>query len=88
MSWNVELDPAVQRKLKKLDPQVARRLRHALRAVASLENPRNRGKPLTGPLKGHWRYRVGDYRIICDIQDDKLVIIAVDLGHRSEIYDH
>ncbi|TLP95820.1 type II toxin-antitoxin system RelE/ParE family toxin [Nesterenkonia salmonea] len=87
MSWRVELDSAAQRQLRKLDPQAARRLRDALRALASLEDPRTRGKALTGPLKGHWRYRVGDYRIICDIQDEKLVIIALDLGHRREIYD-
>nr|WP_245554963.1 type II toxin-antitoxin system RelE/ParE family toxin [Nesterenkonia alba] len=68
--------------LRKLDPQVARRLRSALRAVASLDDPRARGKALTGNLAGHWRYRVGDYRIVCDIQDEKLVIVALDLGHR------
>ncbi|NDK31670.1 type II toxin-antitoxin system RelE family toxin [Nesterenkonia haasae] len=87
MIWRVKLDSAAQRKLKKLDLQVARRLRDALRALASLEYPRTRGKALAGPLKGYWRYRVGDYRIICDIQDEKLVIIALDLGHRREIYD-
>lgn len=86
MSWRVELDSAVQQ-LRKLDPQVARRLRDTLRALATLEDPRARGKALTGPLKGYWRYRVGDYRIICDIQDEKLIIIALDLGHRREIYD-
>lgn len=86
MSWTVELDPAAQRKLRKLDPQVARRLRSALRAISSLDDPRVRGKALTGNLAGHWRYRVGDYRIICDIQDEKLVIVALDLGHRRDIY--
>jgi mRNA interferase RelE/StbE len=87
VTWSVELDPTVQRKLRKLDPQVARHLRSALRAVASLEDPRSRGKGMTGALRDLWRYRVGDYRIICDILDETLVIIAIDLGHRSEIYD-
>lgn len=87
MSWGVELDPSASRKLRKLDPQVARHLRSAMRAIASLDDPRLRGKAMSGPLKGHWRYRVGDYRIICDIQDEKLIIVVVDLGHRREIYD-
>lgn len=86
MSWTVELDPAAQRKFRKLDPQVARRIRSALRAIASLNDPRVRGKALTGNLAGHWRYRVGDYHIICDIQDEKLVIVALDLGHQRDIY--
>ena len=50
------------------------------------ENPRIKGKPLTGDLKGLWRYRVGDYRILAEIQDDKIVILILDIGHRSKIY--
>lgn len=87
MTWSVEIDIDVRRKLRKLDPQVARRFRSALRAIASLDDPRSRGKGMTGNLRGLWRYRVGDYRIVCDIRDEALVIIAIDLGHRSEVYD-
>lgn len=87
MSWTVELDPAAQRRLRKLDPQIARRLRSALRAVASLDDPRQRGKPMTANLRGYWCYRIGDYRIVCDLQDEKLVILAIDLGHRRDIYE-
>ena len=50
------------------------------------ENPRIKGKALTSDLKGLWRYRVGDYRILADIQDDKIVILILDIGHRSKIY--
>lgn len=50
------------------------------------DNPRSTGHGLAGPLSGLWRYRVGDYRIICDIQDHKLVVLVVEIGHRSDIY--
>lgn len=50
------------------------------------ENPQIKGKALTGDLKGLWRYRVSDYKILADIQDDKIVILILDIGHRSKIY--
>ena len=56
------------------------------RLLIDAENPRVKGKALTGDLKGLWRYRVGDYRILADIQDDKIVILILDIGHRSKIY--
>ena len=54
--------------------------------LINTENPRIKGKALTSDLKGLWRYRVGDYRILADIQDDKIVILILDIGHRSKIY--
>jgi mRNA interferase RelE/StbE len=54
--------------------------------IASLDDPRSTGHSLTGQLSGLWRYRVGDFRIICDIQDQRLVVLVVEIGHRSEIY--
>lgn len=54
--------------------------------VRLLEDPRNIGKALSGPQREYWRYRVGDYRIVCDIQDRRLVVPLIELGHRSEIY--
>jgi len=51
------------------------------------ENPRIHGKGLTSNRSGQWRYRIGDYRLICEIQDDKLIILALTVGHRREIYD-
>ena len=54
--------------------------------IASLDNPRSRGKALTSNLSGLWRYRVGDYRILCRIHDDKLVITVIEIGHRSTVY--
>ena len=54
--------------------------------LINTENPRIKGKALTGDLKGLWRYRVEDYRILAEIQDDKIVILILDIGHRSKIY--
>lgn len=86
MSWEVELSPDVAKWLRKADPQTARRIRDALRAIMTLENPRDRGKALTGALSGLWRYRVGDYRVVCDLQDARLIVLVIDIDHRRSIY--
>jgi mRNA interferase RelE/StbE len=85
--WRLEYDPEVVRWLRKADPQVARRIRDGLTAVIRTGNPRIRGKALTGQLAGLWRYRIGDYRVICDIQDTRLVVLVLDTGKRDHIYD-
>lgn len=72
--------------MRKLDKGVAARMFDELDEIAKLEDPRSRGKALTGNLAGVWRYRVGDYRILCDINDGRLVILVVDVAHRREIY--
>lgn len=74
------------RSLRKMDKQVARRIRGELEGIAKLDDPRSRGKALVGNLAGLWRYRVGDYRIICDIEDDVLVVLVVDVAHRGSVY--
>lgn len=87
MSWEVELSPDVVKWFRKADPQTARRVRDALRAITTLESPRDRGKALTGGLSGLWRYRVGDYRVVCDLQDARLIVLVIDIDHRSSIYE-
>lgn len=87
MSWQISLSPDAAKWLRKADPQVARRVRDALRAIGSMDSPRDRGKALSGNLAGLWRYRVGDYRLICDIRDDELVILALEIGKRDSIYN-
>lgn len=87
MSWRVELSPEAARSFRRADPQVARRIRDALRAVATLDDPRHRGRGLTGRLAGLWRYRVGDHRIVCDIRNGELVILALEIGDRDSVYD-
>lgn len=72
--------------MKKLDRQVAKRITSKLREISRLEDPRSMGKALVGNLAGLWRYRVGDYRIVCDIEDDVLLVLVVDIAHRKEVY--
>lgn len=87
MSWTVELAPGAARTLRKMDPQMSRRLRRVLGAIEQLQDPRQRGKALTGTLRGLWRYRVGDYRIICDLVDSQLIVLVIEIGHRGSIYE-
>jgi len=62
-------------------------LRYLRQRIASAEDPRRFGRPLTGDLKGLWRYRVGDYRIVASIEDDRFVVLVVTVGRRREVYD-
>jgi len=88
MIWSIEFEKAAESELKKLDRQIARRIVKFLRErVAVLENPRSIGDALAGSTLGdYWKYRVGDYRIIADIQDKKLIVQVIRLGNRREIY--
>ena len=87
MAWTIEYSPTARKRLRKLDGNTQRRiLRYMDERVALLDNPRRRGRALSGPFAGLWRYRVGDYRVICDIQDDALRVLVVDVDRRDEAY--
>ncbi|MBF0263262.1 MAG: type II toxin-antitoxin system RelE/ParE family toxin [Magnetococcales bacterium] len=88
MAWKVYLDPSADRELGRLDPGVAKRILSFLHdRVAVLDNPRSIGEALKGSrLGGFWKYRVGDYRIICAIEDDVLQVLVVRIGNRREVY--
>jgi mRNA interferase RelE/StbE len=88
MAWKVELDPAAERELDKLDQQIARRILKFLHErVALLTDPRSIGEALKGSKLGDlWKYRVGDYRLIADLQDGKLRILIIRIGNRREVY--
>lgn len=89
MAWTIDYTDTAKGQLRKLDKQTARRIVDFLdERIAGLENPRSTGtgKALTGPLGGFWRYRVGDCRVICDIQDSALRVLVVQIGNRREIY--
>ncbi|MDY2789135.1 MAG: type II toxin-antitoxin system RelE/ParE family toxin [Atopobium sp.] len=86
MAWQIKIDKDVQRSMKKLDKQIAKRITAKLREIAQLEEPRSMGKGLTANMAGLWRYRVDDYRIVCDIEDEVLLILVVDVAHRREVY--
>nr|ALG88044.1 hypothetical protein [Aeromonas sobria] len=87
LAWKVELTDTAKKQLAKLDKTQAQRITKYLRRVMMLEDPRDAGKALTGNFRTYWRYRVGDYRVICELRDDELVIVAVMIGHRSEVYE-
>ena len=88
MAWKVELDPAAEHELSKIDPQIARRILAFLHGrVAQLDDPRSVGEALKGSKLGaFWKYRVGDYRIIASIEDGELRILVVRVGNRREVY--
>lgn len=88
MAYNVELSAEVDRELSKLDAQQAKRiLKFLYDRVAKLDDPRSIGEALHGSRLGEfWKYRVGDYRLICKIEDDRLVVLVLRVGHRKEIY--
>lgn len=88
MAWTIDYaDPAL-RELRKLDPAVARRVVDFMsERVAKHPDPRSIGSPLTGPLLGQfWRYRVGDWRVICDIQDARVTVLVVKIAARKHVY--
>ena len=88
MGYEVEFDPDAVKDLKKLDRPVQLRLVGFLKQrVAKLENPRDLGEALTGATLGnYWKYRVGDWRIICDIQDRRIIVRVLRIGNRREVY--
>ena len=88
MVWKIEIDPAVDRELSKIDPQIARRILTFLHGrVAQLDNPRSIGEALKGSKLGEfWKYRVGDWRIIASIEDRVLCILVTRIGNRKDVY--
>ena len=88
MAWRIEITESAARQIKKLDPSEAVRIRTYLRdRIAALDHPRQVGTALHGSRLGdYWRYRVGDYRILCELRDDELLVLVVEVGHRRSIY--
>jgi mRNA interferase RelE/StbE len=89
MAWKIEFDPAAQRELNRLDKPIRGRiLKFLYERVGKLDDPRRIGQRLQGRLSEFWKYRVGDYRLICSLEDDRLVVLVLRVGHRREIYKH
>ena len=87
MAWRIEYTDTARTQLRRLDRDTARRIINYMdERVAVLDAPRSVGQALTGPLGGLWRYRVGDCRVICDIQDDTLRVLVVRVGRRDQVY--
>lgn len=87
MSYIVKTTPRFDKEFKKLDRYTMRMIKAWIdKNLVNCEDPRIHGKGLTANRSGQWRYRIGDYRIICQINDSELVILALSVGHRSEVY--
>lgn len=86
MVWTLEVSDQARKQLRKIDIRQADRITRAMTDVAQLDDPRQRGHALVGDYAGHWRYRIGDYRVIAKIEDGRLVIVVIAVGHRREVY--
>ncbi|HAB8811044.1 TPA_asm: type II toxin-antitoxin system mRNA interferase toxin, RelE/StbE family [Listeria monocytogenes] len=87
MSYQVRTTTRFEKQLVKLDPPVSRLiLKWLAKHIDGTDNPRTTGKALIGNYSGQWRYRVGDYRVICRIMEDELVVLALEVGHRKQVY--
>ena len=89
MSYRVEVTPRFEREFKKLDRYTQKMLKAWIdKNLIGCSDPRVHGKGLTANRSGQWRYRIGDYRLICLIEDNELVILALSVGHRREGYEN
>ena len=86
MHWRIEITDRAQKSIDKLDKPVSERINAFLERLLERENPRLLGGSLSGTLAGRWKYRVGDYRLICEIQDEVLIVLVLEVGHRSKVY--
>ncbi len=87
MAWTIEYTETARKRLRKFDKQVARQIVDYLdERVAPLRDPSGTGNALVGTLGGLWRYRVGDYRAICELRDGALVVLVLQVGNRREVY--
>lgn len=88
MKYSVETTARFDKDFKKLDRYTQRMIKSWIdKNIVEIENPRQYRRGLTANRSGQWRYRIGDYRLICQIDDNKLSILALSVGHRREIYD-
>jgi len=85
LTWQIEFTPAAARQLKKIGPENGRRIIKFLQTNIC-SDPRSHGKPLKGTLREFWRYRVGDFRVLVRFEEDRLVVLVVNVGHRKEVY--
>ena len=88
MNYTVKTTPRFDKEFNKLDKYTMKMIKTWIQKnLINSDNPRSKGKGLVGNRSGQWRYRIGDYRLICKIEDNELVILALSIGHRREVYD-
>ncbi|NOQ65111.1 MAG: type II toxin-antitoxin system mRNA interferase toxin, RelE/StbE family [Methyloprofundus sp.] len=86
MTWEIKLSNKSAKALTALDNSTKKRIESFIDKLSKADSPRSTGKALQGNLKGLWRYRVGDYRLICQLKDNELIILLLEIGHRKAIY--
>ncbi|MBU0673323.1 MAG: type II toxin-antitoxin system RelE/ParE family toxin [Proteobacteria bacterium] len=87
MAWQIEITETAKKQLAGLDKQVQKEiLRYLRERIGTEEDPRRYGAPLRREFNGRWKYRVSSYRLICDIQDEKIMVLVLMVGHRSKVY--
>lgn len=87
-TWKLDLSDVARAQIKKLDREISKRILGYLKKnVLACDNPRLFGDSLVANMSGLWRYRVGGYRVICKIEDDKLIIMVLKIAHRREVYE-
>jgi len=85
--WRIEITRTAEKQITKLARPAQRSIQRFLRdRLTPADDPRQWGRPLHGEKRGLWRYRVGDYRLICDIQDEKITVLVLEVGHRKDVY--
>ena len=87
VNWTLEFARSALKDLRSIDRPTQQRIRTFLEErIATLQDPRSAGKPLKGERCEYWRYRIGNYRVICELQDERIVILVLRIGHRKAIY--
>jgi len=87
LAWTVEFQKSAAKQLRELDRPIQQRILIYFRTrVLAADDPRQLGKALTGDMGGLWRYRIGDYHAICKLEDERLVVLVLELGHSREVY--
>ena len=86
MAWRIDLTKTAVKDLKQIDRKQVKRILEFLKKLSESENPRRKGRALKGYLGEFWRYRVGDYRVICNIEDEEKKILVLKVRHRKDVY--
>ncbi|NLM00001.1 MAG: type II toxin-antitoxin system RelE/ParE family toxin [Treponema sp.] len=86
MAYSIAFESQAEKEFSKLDKTAQQNIFNYLKKLSTLENPRLLGKSLKGNFSDFWRYRVGDYRVICDIDDERILVTVVRIGHRKDVY--
>lgn len=87
MAWTIKIDKKAVKEIASLDKPIKKRITEFLKnKLANIQNPRSIGEALHGELKKFWKYRIGDYRLICSIEDDVVTVLVLKVQHRKEVY--